>query len=328
MPTFKHCVAVPVSRFRVLAKSSKGASPPPSKGASQFSDRSLPAFWLLIFLLIGQVGCCCCPLSSRAINASQLYQSPRLISDEPQIQRGQPRPVIDAVGWVIGIPNKILLWDRRVDNHSISQETEESISQYLSLNGLVSAKVRLNQYQPIDDWRRLVRNDSVGPLWRLTFGSISVLGETIFPGRIFGGDHYNPYTDTIHVYSDIPAIALHEGGHAKDFARRKWKGTYAFAYVLPVVPLYHESVASSDVIAYLESHGSPNDQAEAARILYPAYGTYVGGAAGTFFPSVSAPIYYGSLVTGHAAGRYQARKLLKNAPHEASSELGLINSLP
>ena len=51
---------------------------------------------------------------------------------------------------------------------------------------------------------------------------------TAFPERIFaafpfigGGDHYNPYTNTINIYSDHRAIVLHEGGHAKDFARRR-----------------------------------------------------------------------------------------------------------
>ena len=214
---------------------------------------------LLAMGLVGGVGCA--PLAPRSIPEQRYYQSSRLPTDQPQIQRGRPRPVIDTVGWVIGIPNKILLWDRRVDNHSISYETELSIAEYVERNNLSTVRVRLNQYRPGEDWGRLVRNDSVGAPWRFTFGALSVLGETLLPGRIFGGDHYNPYTDTIHIYSDIPAVALHEGGHAKDFARRKWKGTYAFAYALPLVPLYHESKAAADVIAHLETHGTPQQQA-------------------------------------------------------------------
>lgn len=266
--------------------------------------------WIGLF-----VGLClsagCAPIGSRPIAAQRIYVPTRTLDQEPQVQRGKKRPVIDGIGWVVGIPNKILLWDRRIDNHRISQATEESIAQYVDRNGLSTVRVRLNQYEPIEDWKRLVRNDSVGAPWRLTVGALSVLGETIIPGRIFGGDHYNPYTDTIHVYSDVPAIGLHEGGHAKDFARRKWKGTYAFVYALPVVPLYHESIASSDVVAYLDTYGSIQEQAEASRILYPAYGTHVGSAAGTFFPVASGPIYYSSLIAGHLAGRYQARQQLR-----------------
>jgi hypothetical protein len=270
---------------------------------------------LLLVLMLSLCGGCIAsksrmPLTARSIPMNQVYRSQRLTDGQPQIQRGNPRPVIDGIGWVIGIPNKILLWDRRVDNHHIGVETEHMVSEYLSRNELTTVRVRLNQYHPLDDWRRLVRNDSVGAPWRLTFGTLSVLGETIFPGRIFGGDHYNPYTDTIHLYSDIPSIAIHEGGHAKDFARRKWKGTYAFAYTLPIVPLYHESLASGDAIAYLDAYGTPVQRAEAAKILYPAYGTYVGSSAGTLFPPLSMPLYYSSLLAGHAAGRYQARQIM------------------
>ena len=49
-----------------------------------------------------------------------------------QIERGKPRPVIDGIGWVVGIPSKIILWDRRVDNHNISPETEAAVTQYVN----------------------------------------------------------------------------------------------------------------------------------------------------------------------------------------------------
>ena len=193
------------------------------------------------------------PLHPQSITASRVYESPQLCENEPQIQRGERRKIIDAVGWVVGIPSKILLWNRRVENHRIGPETEAAIAEYLQVNDLDTVRVRLNQYRPGEDWHRLVRNKSVGAGWRYTFGAVSVLGETVIPGRLFGGDHFNPYTNTIHIYSDVPAIAMHEGGHAKDFARRKWKGTYAAVYTLPIVPIYHESIASRDVVAYLQA---------------------------------------------------------------------------
>lgn len=241
--------------------------------------------------------------------ATQVYESPQLCDSGPQIQRGERRRVIDAVGWVVGIPSKILLWNRRVENHNIGPETEAAIVEYLQINDLDTVRVRLNQYRPGEDWRRLVRNKSVGAGWRYTFGAVSLLGETIIPGRLFGGDHFNPYTNTIHIYSDVPAIAMHEGGHAKDFARRKWKGTYAALYTLPIVPLYHESIASRDVVAYLEAIGTTQQQASASRILYPAYGTYLGSAVGTFVPNYASPIYYAGVVGGHVAGRLDARHI-------------------
>jgi hypothetical protein len=257
--------------------------------------------------------------------ARDYYLSERLqaVTAEP-VERGERRPVLDGVGWALGIPSKIVLWDRRIDNHSVSPNTEAAITQYLNENQLTSVKVRLNQYAPGDEWRRLVANDAVGPGWRYTFGTISWLGETIFPGRLFGGDHFNPYTNTVNIYSDAPAIALHEAGHAKDWARRKYKGTYAAVYGLPAAPLWHEAIASRDALAYVTDFGSPEEQEEAYRLLYPAYGTYAGGAIGDFLPGVGVIPYAGAVVAGHIAGRIQGRRIadetratqLRQAPDE------------
>lgn len=228
--------------------------------------------------------------------------------NEPQFERGRRRPIIDGVGWVVGIPSKILLWNRKIENHNISPETEAAVALYLQENNLDEVKVRLNQYRPLDDWRRLTRNTSVAWPWRYTFGTFATLGETIVPGRIFGGDHYNPYTGTIHLYSDVPVIGLHEAAHSKDFDRRKYPGTYAAVYALPGVPLYHESIASRDVMAHVEKLGDPDLQRQANNVLYPAYGTYVGNAAGYLAPGISTPIYIGSVLGGHAAGRWKSNQ--------------------
>ncbi len=248
-------------------------------------------------------------MTPRAIPMSQ-NNLPRELNgcDECQMERGQPRPIIDAVGWVVGIPSKLILWDRRAENHRISMETEAILAEYLASNELDQVKVRLNQYRPMDDWRRLRRNTAVAWPWRYTLGTLSVLGETIFPGRIVGGDHYNPYTGTIHIYSDIPAVALHEGAHAKDFARRDYPGTYAAIYLLPCAPLWHESIATREVLAYTDDLGDTRTKREAYHVLFPAYGTYSGSAAGYLLPVAATPLYYGSILAGHAAGRWQAHR--------------------
>ncbi len=272
-------------------------------------SRQVQCFTLYAIVIVMLSSAGCAVLSPRAIDTTHLSESIELLDDEPIIQRGEPRPVLDAIGWTFGIPSKLLLWDRRVENHRIGPETEAAMAEYLAANQLSTVRVRLNQYRPGEDWVRLVKNKRVGAPWRYTLGAVSVLGETLIPGRLFGGDHYNPFTHTIHLYSDVPAIALHEAGHAKDFATRKWRGSYAAIYLLPIVPLYHESVASRDVIAYLEANGSVEQRVEAARILYPAYGTYAGSAAGTFFPGYGNPLYLAGVVAGHAQGRAEARSI-------------------
>ncbi len=263
-----------------------------------------------LILLTTCNGCLINPLSPRQIVIDNRELIPQPLDMAPQMQRGKPRPIIDAVGWVVGIPGKLILADRRVDNHNISLATEGQLAEYLEVNGNDHTRVRINQYRPGEDWRRLIANRSVNPLIRFTFGSVSVLGETIFPGRIFGGDHYNPFTDTIHLYSDIPAVALHEAGHAKDFSRRQFKGLYALGYGLPLAPLYYEKLATADVFAYYELYGTPEQHADAARILYPAYGTYVGSAGGYLLPRYEFPLFIGGVLAGHAAGRVESQNIL------------------
>lgn len=263
---------------------------------------------LVICLWFGLSGCRF--LAPRSVdNSRQNIASELVQANMTSIERGKPRPIIDALGWVIGIPSKILLWDHRIENHHIGPETELGILEYLESNQLDHVKVRLNQYRPWDDMKRLTKNRTMAWPWRYSIGTLSVLGETVLPGRIFGGDHFNPYTHTIHLYSDVPAIAMHEGAHAKDFSRRSFPGTYAAIYALPIVPLYHESIATADAIAYAQQTQDEELLRQAYRILYPAYGTYVGGAIGTVLPMVSLPAYYGSVILGHAAGRWQAHQI-------------------
>jgi len=226
--------------------------------------------------------------------------------DEPQMERGTPRPIIDGFGYVWGIPSKLILWNRKVENHRISPETESLLAEYLDTNDLSDIKVRLNQYRPLNDWSRLTRNTSVAWPWRYTFGAVLVLGETIVPGRLFGGDHYNPYTGTIHLYGDVPAIAFHEAAHAKDFSNRKHPGNYAALYLLPGVPIWHERIANNDVFSYLQFRNDRRLEREAYFTLYPAYGTYLGSAGGYVIPRYSNPLYLGGILAGHAMGRWQA----------------------
>jgi hypothetical protein len=225
---------------------------------------------------------------------------------EPQMERGTSRPIIDGFGWVWGIPSKLMLWNRKVENHSVSPETESLLADYMEANGLSDIKVRLNQYRPWSDWSRLTRNTSVAWPWRYTFGAVSVLGETAIPGRLFGGDHYNPYTGTVHLYSDVPAIAFHEAAHAKDFSNRKHPGNHAAIYLLPGAPLWHERIATNDVFSYLQFRDDRSLEREAYFTLYPAYGTYIGSAGGFVFPRYSNPLYLGGILGGHAMGRWQA----------------------
>lgn len=222
-----------------------------------------------------------------------------------QFVHGKPHPLLDASDWIWpgSLLTKLIVWDRDIDSHEISEQTVATTRKYLRQNGLDDVLVLVNAYQPGSQWSRLFSNREMGAAWRYTLGVFNVLSYTFFPGRIIGGDHYNPYTNTINLFSDEVAIALHEAAHAKDFNRRRFKGFHAAIYNLPGAPLYYESIATSDALSYLQEECRPRDLQHAYRLLHPAYGTYLGS---TF---IAGPALYAVALPAHISGSIAARKV-------------------
>lgn len=235
------------------------------------------------------------------------------------VEVGQPRPIIDGVGWVLGIPGKLLLWDRRVDNHRVSPETQAALVQYLEQNELQDVCVRVNQYAPLKEWQRLRENRHVSPGWRYTAGLLSLAGYTILPGRLFGGDRYNPYTNSVYVYSDIPALAMVGGGYAKDIHSREYPGTYAVVNEFPVVSMWHETIATNDVLTYLQQQEDLVGLQAGYKILHPYYGAQAGGAARNLV-GVGPLFQVGGAVVGHITGRVEGRRLERDQALMESTE--------
>jgi hypothetical protein len=218
--------------------------------------------------------------------------------------------VLDAFNdYLISLPTKLLLWNRHVLDHEMSQEDQEILEAYLALNRLRSVKVRFNEYAPIDEFRRLTQNTEVGAGYRYTLGLFTWLLYAIVPERVFAGvpivtagDHFNPFTNTIHVYSSDLAILLHEAGHAKDYVRHEAKGTsFALLRLLPGVDLLQEAAASQDAIQYLYCIHDEENEVDAYGTLIPAYSTYIAG----YFEGglvVTIPI----VIAGHISGYVQS----------------------
>ena len=142
------------------------------------------------FALAVNALCGCSTFNAFEQRADSRYEGQLQAIGEIQVERGKPRPVVDGLGRVFGIPNQIALGDRRVDNHSVSQETEQQVLNYLHDQQLDSVMVRINQYAPLDEWKRMVANKNIRPIWKLTAGNYNLLKYTLIPGRITGGDWY------------------------------------------------------------------------------------------------------------------------------------------
>lgn len=245
---------------------------------------------------------------------------------EAQVERGAPNAWVDGFGhYFFSLPSKLLLLSWKMNNHDVPPEVELALTRYLHANGLCNVKVRLNQYTPSGEWQRLRGNTEIPWGWRYTLGILGLAAYTILPERLFagfpligGGDHYNPYTNTISIYSGIRPVALHEGGHAKDFSgigSGGWKGAYAGFRAIPLIglpwALWQEGKASNDALSWELAVAGSRESKAAYRMLYPAYGTYLGGTAETaasFFLGgwILYAIQYGTVVGGHVVGQTRA----------------------
>ncbi|MBU0481377.1 MAG: hypothetical protein KKG47_09760 [Proteobacteria bacterium] len=273
--------------------------------------KAFPAEFLLwILIVLSVAGCAVKPYQYTAGLEGPLTLE--LQESEPQIERGRPVAIVDGLGhYFFSIPSKLVLLNWDIDNHHISTSTEEAISTYLADNDLKNVKVRLNQYSPGGEWKRLVFNSDMPGFFRFTLGVLATSFYTIFPGRLFGGDNYNPYTNTINLYSDHAAVALHEAAHAKDFVGRSrgFKGWYSAMRILPLMPLYQEGKASGDAIGYTIEREMTETEADAYKTLYPAYMTYVAGEGLRWVPVepwVSLGIQFAVALPGHLVGNIKA----------------------
>jgi hypothetical protein len=275
-----------------------------------------PALCLLALVMLCSA-CAKAPYRPRG----DMFPSPEPIEDGPQISRGEPNVIADSLGhYLFSLPEKLILWNWSMGNHDISPETEGMLCQYLERNQLREVKVRLNEYAPLSEFDRLTSNQAVGAGWRYTFGLLSWLFYTVIPGRIFGGDAYNPYTNSIYLYSDLPMVALHEGGHAKDFAGRKWKGSRAALQILPIFPLFSEARATNDALSYAKDT-DPELLQSGYKLLYPAYGTYVGAEALGGIPVVGPFAGAVGAIPGHIVGRIKASRVADAGNEKVSHEV-------
>ena len=206
--------------------------------------------------------------------------------------------MIDSAGRLFGVPNRIAILDRRVDNHDVSIQTESELTQYLQQNGLNEVLVRVNQYDPLGEWKRLVANRRIRPFWRFSIGTFEMLKYTLLPGRVLGGDWYNPFTDTINLYSDLPEFAISEAAYAMDVRSRKNPGAYAALKEIPFVGLSHETRSTEATLNYFSQQDSERYE-EARNILIPNYGADWGGQIAAFLP-------YGNVI-GRIVGGATAR---------------------
>jgi len=251
--------------------------------------------------LLGQLGCAATP-----------YQFGRFHPGQPDggalqpivVETGEDHPTLDRIGRIVGFPARLLTLNKKVNNHEISPETLEKLREYLEKNDITDVYVAVNQYDPKGQWQRLQENDRISPVWRYSVGTLTWIGYTVFPSRIFGGDRYNPYTNSLNLSSDVPALVLAEAAYAKDIHSQKHPGTYAAIFNdLPLLSVWRQSKAAADVLGYARLQADWPIEKQAYHVLYPQMGSALVGTASPFVPVFGPLIGIGGAVVGHAAGR-------------------------
>lgn len=222
----------------------------------------------------------------------------------PQFERGMACLPLDMFGDLLSKLPQLLLWNRRYGNHQISAETEQAMADFIEEYGLKDVKVRINQWAPHKEIGRLITNPHIGWPYKIIFFPSTLIVSLI--ARPLSGllisDYFDPGSNTIHVFSNDKAIALHEAGHAWDFSTQEYKGTYSLVRIFPGVNLFQEGAATGEAMHYLEKTEQYEELIESYKVLYPAYATYIF----SYLP-LALPAYFGGVLIGHWVGRSAAR---------------------
>lgn len=291
-------------------------------------------FWSLLLLTLacvaGNVGC-----KVTQYRYGHYHQVPPgcssiVESDSTAVfEYGRPNKTLDRLAWVVCLPSRILPCSSRVNNHEISAETTGKLSDYLHENDLDDVLVRVNQYDPMGEWKRLRENHRISPGWRYTFGTGMLIQYTLFPCRVFGGDHYNAYTNTLYVNSDVPALLILEAAFAKDIHSRSLPGPYAAINELPVFETWRLSYGLSDTLGYAQLKDDWELERETYAIVYPVMGIEMalGGHSAISslapVPLVSLPIAaVGGAASGHMLGRSTIKR--RERERELESEMDIM----
>ena len=183
-------------------------------------------------------------VEAQCANCSHIFLLPSTADDKRwhRIKIGHPISLLDWFANLLSIPDKLLLLSWRVDNHEVPEEVISHVKRFIRDNNLTDVNVMLNCYDPVGEIERFIENKRVSwfsKLFVVFFLQywIDYIFYILCPGRLWGGDKYDPFTNTVHIFSGHVGIALHELGHAKDYAEQRYPGLWALMYMIPILCL-------------------------------------------------------------------------------------------
>lgn len=294
----------------------------------RFTNSRLIAFVTLLLSSFASLGC---------VQNTYRYgiSRPELLDDLPRtpnlITMGGHHPRIDKLEKVVQYPGKVIRkWFPSNDPDEAIPPSErrmlavQAASDYLDDNGLKGVNIDVREYNPGQQWSRLQSNDRIAPFWKYTGGTLYHVGYCLLPGRAFGRDGYNPFTNTLSINSTSREESVFHSAYVKKLYDQRYPGTYTAVNWLPVVPLFRDASVSSDALSYARA----KQDWKLERNMYPEVYGRMGGdlvsQATSFIPGVAyLPFYTRPLlsgagnVAGSATGEVIARQKEKQITAQA-----------
>lgn len=188
-----------------------------------------------------------------------------------RIEIDQDDPISRTIGYVGSIRGKLMFLSKDVGSYP-KEDVVKGIEDYVRNSGLENVTVRVGHSKILKDTVRLFTDPKlkdISLLGKIFFGiSTTVIGGLM--AKLTRADYYNPFTRTVHCYSNIEAIAKHELGHAEDFQHNPVT-LYSILSSIPPVRLYQEFKASQ----YAHKKLSPKNKYQTGRYLVPAFASYL-----------------------------------------------------
>jgi len=254
---------------------------------------------------------------------SSLPRTPNLITV------GGHHPRIDSIERTVQYPKKVFLkWFPRTKPEeapdALRLQAVQTATDYLDDNGLKGVYVDVREYNPREQWNRLKSNNRISPFWKYTGGTLYHVGYCVLPGRAFGMDSFNGFTNTLSINSTSTANALYHSGYVKKIYDQRYPGTYMAVNWLPVVPLFRDTSNASDVLTYARLKEDWPLEKELIPQVYAQLGGDAVSQSTSIIPGVgSLPFYFRPLVSGvgRAAGGVAGNAIAKQRDAKRASQL-------
>lgn len=174
---------------------------------------------------------------------------------------GGRQPGLDAIESAIHAPRQFVaraLGD--LDSGSLPPESEqiqalELSRDYLQKNGLQDVHIDVRRYAPREQWRRIRENERISPALKYSAGTLSWVGYTLFPGRVFHTDEYDVFSNSLALNSGEPASSLYAAAEAMEYRKRRMPGVYWGIQSLPGIPVVHHLTVGTNAAAYAREIG-------------------------------------------------------------------------